>query len=202
MQVVALDTSWRLIDGAPADRSKLLELLPWAEALGARWLRVFDGGTALDDAALSHAAETLTWWQAIRRERGLNVDLMIETHDVLLDAGKIDRFVAAMPRGGARLLWDAHHTWQKGGEDPLKTWRAIKPHVVHVHVKDSVSTPSQRHPHTYVLPGTGEFPMTPLRETLAAEFSGALSLEWERLWHPYLPSLGEALRSATERHWW
>lgn len=201
-RVLALDTSFRLIDGAPLDRATLLEFVPWAEALGVRWLRVFDGGTTLDDAAFSHAAETMAWWQGVRRERALKVDLMVETHDVLLDAVKINRLVDALPRDSVRVLWDAHHTWKKGGEDPLHTWAKIKPHVVHVHVKDSVSLPSAKHPHTYVLPGTGEFPMAPLRGVLSAEFSGAVSLEWEKLWHPYLPPLDDALRSAAERRWW
>ena len=201
-RVVALDTSLRVADGSAADRASLLEFLPWAEALGVRWLRAFDGGGTLDDATLAKAAETLSWWQSIRGERMLNVDLMIETHDVLLDAARIKRFIAAMPRDSVRLLWDAHHTWKKSGEDPRFTWNGIKPHVVHVHVKDSVSIPTARHPFTYVLPGTGEFPMAALRETLAAEFSGALSLEWERLWHPDLPALEDALRSAAEQRWW
>ncbi len=199
-RVVALDTSWRLIDGTAADRDNLLALLPWARALGVRWLRVFDGGATLDDQTLAQAAEALAWWRRVRAERELEVDLMIETHDVLLDARRIQRFLAALPDGRAALLWDAHHTWRKGGEDPRRTWQAIRPHVVHVHVKDSVSRPSARHPFTYVLPGVGEFPMAPLRETLAAEFSGTVSLEWERLWHPYLPPLDAALAAA--RNWW
>jgi sugar phosphate isomerase/epimerase len=200
--VVALDTSLRVVDGTAADRSTLLELLPWAEALGVRWLRVFDGGATLDEAALSKAAETMAWWQSIRRQKGLKVDLMIETHDVLLDAARIQRFIAAMPRDSVRLLWDAHHTWKKGGEDPSITWKKIGRHVVHVHVKDSVSIPGARHPFTYVLPGTGEFPMASLREILAVEFSGALSLEWERFWQSDLAPLEDALRSAAERSWW
>jgi sugar phosphate isomerase/epimerase len=83
------------------------------------------------------------------------------------------------------------------------TWRAIRGHVVHVHVKDSVSVPSARHPFSYVLPGEGEFPMTPLKAELrAANFSGPVSLEWERMWHPYLPPLDEALTVAAARGWW
>jgi sugar phosphate isomerase/epimerase len=202
VRIVALDTSFRIIDGSATDRSSLLEFLPWAEALGVRWLRAFDGGSTLDDGALTKAGETLAWWRSIRDERKLKIDLMIETHDVLLDAAKIQRFIAAMPRDSVRLLWDAHHTWKKGGEDPLVTWKKIGSHVVHVHVKDSVSAPSERHPFTYVLPGAGEFPMAALREKLAAEFSGAVSLEWEKLWHPYLPPLESALRSAADSGWW
>ena len=85
----------------------------------------------------------------------------------------------------------------------MATWRAIRSGVVHVHVKDSVGQPSARHPFTYVLPGDGEFPVSPLLAALQADgFDGPVSLEWERMWHPYLPSLDAALTVAAVRHWW
>jgi sugar phosphate isomerase/epimerase len=200
VRVLALDTSVRLLDRATIDREKLLTFVPWAEALGVRWLRVFDGGKTADDAELAHAAGTLRWWQTLRREQRWKVDLMVETHDALTTTPALQRFLAAAP--GARLLWDTHHTWQKGGEDPLVTWNALHTNVVHVHVKDSTSTPSPRHPFTYVLPGEGEFPAAPLFQLLGAEFDGAVCLEWEKLWHSYLPELDDALHAASAHHWW
>ena len=53
-----------------------------------------------------------------------------------------------------------------------------------------------------MLPGAGEFPMAPLRAVLAAEYAAVVSLEWEKLWHPYLPPLDEALAVASRRGWW
>jgi sugar phosphate isomerase/epimerase len=83
------------------------------------------------------------------------------------------------------------------------TWRAIRQRVVHMHVKDSVSIPSGRHSYSYRLPGDGEFPMAPLREAIVREgYSGPLSLEWERLWHPGLAPLEDALAAATRNGWW
>jgi sugar phosphate isomerase/epimerase len=198
VKVVALDTSFRLCGAQPGDWDALLAFVPWAEALGVRWLRVFDGGGPgqPQDEALS----TLARWRAHRAATGGAADLMIETHDSLFTAEAINAFVARA--GGAAILWDSHHTWKKGAEDPLVTWRAIRSHVVHVHVKDSVARPSARHPFTYVLPGDGEFPIAPLRAVLDREFAGAVSLEWERQWHPYLPPLDDALRVARERAWW
>ena len=145
-------------------------------------------------------ADTVAWWRAERDQRGWKADIMIETHDLLFTADAIKRFLALAP--GTGILWDTHHTWKKGGEDPVVTWQAIKADVVHLHVKDSVSVPSGKHPFSYVLPGDGEFPMAPLREVVKREFSGAMSLEWERLWHPHLAPLDEPLRAATERGWW
>ena len=200
--IVALDTSFRLIDGSEEERARLLAFVPWAEALGVRWLRVFDGGTTLDTAALARAAETLRGWQSLRRERGWAVDWMIETHDTLWDAERLTRFLAAMPPDSVRLLWDTHHTWKVGREDPVATWRAIHAHVVHMHVKDSVSIPSGKHTFSYRLPGDGEFPMAPMRGVIAKEYNGPVSLEWEVLWHPELAPVDDALNAATSRGWW
>ena len=201
VRVVAFNTSMKLVGGSAAERDQLVEIAPWAEALGVRWLRVFDGGKTADEGELARAVETFRWWREERAARGWLVNLMIETHDSLFTAAAIGRLLAVVP--DAAILWDSHHTWKKGGEDPLVTWRGIRESVVHVHVKDSVSVPSARHPFTYVLPGAGEFPMAPLMaELTAANFSGPVSLEWERMWHPYLPPLDEALTVATARGWW
>lgn len=210
VRVVAFNTSMRLVGWSAVEREQLVDIVPWAEALGVRWLRVFDGGKTADEGELARAAETLRWWRAERATRGWRADWMIETHDSLFTAAAIGRLLAIVP--DAAILWDTHHTWKKGGEDPLATWAAIRARVVHVHVKDSVSVPSARHPFTYVLPGAGEFPMAPLMAAWrgeaagggngGAKFSGPVSLEWERMWHPYLPPLDEALTVAAERGWW
>jgi len=200
VRVVALDTSFKVIGSTPAARDALLQFVPWAEAIGAERIRVFDGGNTGDAAEIAEGAATMDWWRALRAERGWRADLMVETHDSLFTAARINAFVSRAP--GTGILWDTHHTWRRGGEDPVATWRAIKPGVVHVHVKDSVSRPSARHDHTYVLPGDGDFPMAPLRSVLRAEYGGFVSLEWEKLWHPYLPPLGAALTAAAERGWW
>lgn len=201
VRVVAFDTSLRLVGGTVAEREQVATLAPWAEAAGIRWLRVFDGGRLADAAELAEAAETLRWWRELRARSGWQVELMVETHDALLTAAAIGRFCAALP--GTALLWDAHHTWRKGGEAPVETWRAIHEAVVHVHVKDSIPVPSARHPFSYVLPGDGDFPIAPLLEVLRADrFVGPVSLEWEKVWHPYLGTLEEALAAAAARKWW
>jgi sugar phosphate isomerase/epimerase len=201
VRIVGFNASLHLVGSTAVEREQLVALAPWAEALGVRWLRVFDGGKAANAAEFAEASETLRWWRALRAQRGWQVDCMVETHDSLFTADAITRFVRATP--DTAILWDAHHTWRKGGEDPVTTWRAIRPHVVHVHVKDSIDVPSAKHPFTYVLPGDGEFPIQPLLSALTEDgYAGAVSLEWERLWHPYLRPLEQALDTARTRNWW
>ncbi|MBP7482947.1 MAG: sugar phosphate isomerase/epimerase [Lacunisphaera sp.] len=198
--IVSLDTSLKLADNRQADRDDFLKFVPWAEACGVPWLRAFDGGKNADAATHQAMADTVAWWRAERKKHGWKADLMIETHDALFTAASIKQFLALAP--GTAILWDSQHTWRNGSEAPLDTWRAIKSHVVHIHVKDSISQPSAKHPFSYVLPGEGEFAMPPLRAALAAEFTGCVSLEWEKLWHPYLAPLDDALTAAAQRNWW
>ena len=199
-RVVALNASLHLAGATAAERGQLEAFGPWAEALGAKWLRVFDGNDA-DTTGLAQALETLHWWRELRAARGWTVDVMIETHDSLFTAEKIQRFLAAAP--DAAVLWDSHHTWRRGAEDPVATWHVIRANVRHVQVKDSIGAPSARHPFTYVLPGAGEFPIAPLLAALRTDgFAGPVSLEWEKLWHPYLPPLDEALSAARAGGWW
>ena len=201
VRVAALDSSLHLIGPTDDERSELAALAPWADALDVPWLRVFDGGKPAASAAFSEANETLAWWRELRSRNGWRADIMVETHDSLFTTDALGRFLEVVP--DVSILWDAHHTWRKGGEDPAITWPAIRERVVHVHVKDSINVPSARHPFTYVLPGSGEFPIRRVLELIEADgFGGPVSLEWEKLWHPYLPSLDEALATAAKRHWW
>jgi sugar phosphate isomerase/epimerase len=198
--ITALSTSLKAVGATAAERDAFLQFVPWAEALGVRWLRVFDSGTEASDAELAEAAATVRWWRELRTKHDWKTDIMIETHDSQLTGAAVRRFLALAP--GTAIRWDTHHTWKKGGEDPLVTWRAIRDAVVSIDVKDSVSKPSAKHAWTYVLPGDGEFPMAPLREVLRAEYTGPVSLEWEKLWHPYLPALHWALTAAEKNRWW
>ena len=44
--------------------------------------------------------------------------------------------------------------------------------------------------------------MARLLEAMRGNYDGVVSLEWEKLWRPYLPPLDEALRAAAETNWW
>lgn len=196
-RILSLSTSLKLAGPTEADRAEFLAFVPWAEALGVRWLRVFDGGAPGAEGAL---VETLDWWSAERRRHGWRCEVMIETHDTLFTAAAINGLGARRP--GTAILWDAFNTWLKGGEDPLATWAAIRPQVAHIHLKDAVRRPSERFPWTYVQAGEGEFPFRALLEAVTRDgFPGHTSLEWERLWHPYLGPLESAIDAAEAVGW-
>jgi sugar phosphate isomerase/epimerase len=200
LRIFGLGTSVRLFEARDGDREALLAYVPWAEAASVPYLRIFDGGTDGTEAEFANAASLFRWWDEARAAGGWSVDLIVETHDAIALPATLARYVGAFPN--RHLLWDAHHTWRKGGTDPVVTWPLVAPVTRHIHVKDSVSRPGPRLPYTYVIPGDGEFPMAPLLAALGASgYAGVLSLEWERMWHPELPPLDDALTGAANG-WW
>ncbi|WP_421423638.1 sugar phosphate isomerase/epimerase family protein [Agrobacterium rosae] len=194
LDVMALNTSVRLFEST--DLCALDPFIAWAEAANIDFLRIFDGGNQLSDEGMNRASQLLDRWQELRGARGLNVDLMIETHDALANAEQLLTFIDKIPT--AKILWDTHHTWAKSG-DVSGLWSHIEHNIVHLHVKDSrMNEDCHRQ---YTLPGEGDFPMSELLSSLhSSENRMSLSLEWERHWHPELPPLDEALMAA--RVWW
>jgi sugar phosphate isomerase/epimerase len=106
------------------------------------------------------------------------------------------------------LLWDAHHTFVSGKEQPEETVRQVGRYIRHTHLKDSVPVGTDRR---YVLTGTGEVPVRRQIEALMRfGYKGVYSFEWEKRWHPEIPEpevaiaqfatvAGEYLRAAGAR---
>jgi sugar phosphate isomerase/epimerase len=203
-RVCMLGTSAKLVGGTEAGWEEMLAFAELAEALGTPWMRVFGGGRWGDELSpedYREAARVLRRWENARRERGWSVDAVVETHDAFSASAPCLRLMEELG-SPVPLIWDSHHTWRLGGESPAETWEALAPCVKHVHWKDSIGVPSARHPFTYVLPGQGEMPFGAVMELLARDgFSGAVSLEWEKLWHPYLPPLADALQASRGTLW-
>ena len=193
--VVVLGTSLRLESNTPADREAMLAFVPWAEAAGVPYLRVFDGGSHSaepDAAALDRVAAGLSWWRRQRREHGWDCRAIIETHWCMASTAACLALQDRLDEP-ADLLWDSHHTWHHAGDNPLDSWAQLRPHVRHIHIKDSIPIEGAEQPE-HVLPGAGRFPLRPLLDRLSADgYAGCVSLEWEKAWHPQLPPLIEAL---------
>lgn len=205
LSVRVLGTSFKLVGDDDKGRAALLNFARLAEGLGTPYLRIFGGGTwgkALTDEDFAAAAEVLAWWTRERESNGWRTDILIETHDAFSASAPLLELFERSGRS-AGVIWDSHHTWRLGGETPAESWTALRPFVKHVHIKDSTAVPSARHPYTYVIPGTGEMPLGEVMSVLRRDgFDGAVSLEWEKMWHPYLVDLSEALGATGERGLW
>ena len=198
-------SSFKLVNNDENSRADLLAFCEWADSWGARYVRTFGGGTwghALTEADYDRAVRTIAWWRQKKKERGWKIELLLETHDAFSASAPCCNLFARL-RHPIGLIWDSHHTWRLGGESARESWSQLSRWIRHVHVKDSIAKPSARHPFTYVLPGDGETPLGEIIEILREhQFADMVSLEWERLWHPYLPPLREALTRLQAQPWY
>jgi len=201
IRITVLDTSLKLVGSTPADRAAFLDFIPWAEALGVPWLRVFDGGhpsATPHPSTLREAAETVRWWQTLRHQNHWRTDIVMETHDAFCHASTCLALQQHLSTP-CLILWDAHHTYHKAAEPIATTWDALRPFVRHIHFKDSLPIPNPINDYTLALPGTGCFPIAQLLSLLQRDaYDGALCFEWERQWQPWADPLEDALAALTQ----
>lgn len=204
--IIALNSGFSLIrkDDQAEARKELLAFARWAEMLEIPIIRVFGGGdmeTPLSQSDFDSAVENLQWWQQQRKENNWKTDIALETHGGFSSGQRCVKLQEALG-GPLDIIWDTHHTWKLGNETAAQTWDLIGDMVKHLHIKDSISKPSARHPYSYVLPGQGEFPVVETYKVLRDNnYDGIVSLEWERKWHPYMPDLATALTELTQSGW-
>jgi len=203
-QIIALNSGFSLIKSEQEGRDELLGFARWAESLNIPYIRVFGGGSMdepLSESDLDVAVENLNWWARQRETHQWSTQIALETHGGFSSSQRCLQVQEAFG-GPVDVIWDTHHTWKLGNENAAQTWELMAPMIKHIHVKDSVSVPSARHPYSYVLTGEGEFPIQDVFDVLVeGNYKGVVSLEWERKWHPYLPELGTALEVLKTAGW-
>lgn len=92
---------------------------------------------------------------------------------------------------GFGLIWDVYHSWLWHGEDFLPFYEALRSRIRHVHIKDCALENGKPR---LCLPGEGILPLKAMIGRLQEDgYKGFYSFEWEKRWHPNLPSPERAL---------
>ncbi len=181
LAICCLDTSV-VLTAVEAGVSEGEQMIDLALALGAPYLRVFGGEVPEGETraqATKRAAEKLSRLGRRAAQRGLRV--LLETHDAFSTGAQVAEALAMAGEEGVGALWDFHHPVRLG-ESPAQTARLIGPRTSHVHIKDGKSDGA------LTLLGDGDLPLRELLvEAHQLGYSGYISLEWEKAWHPELP---------------
>ncbi|MGW0480547.1 sugar phosphate isomerase/epimerase family protein [Nonomuraea sp. NPDC003214] len=191
VEIVAVCSYTRVArpDGDPV--AEVLRHVEIAEALGARYVRVFGGVEGQADPAPA-ATERLA--EVAARLPGNGVDVLLETHDVFLTGQAVAAVLSGVGSERVGALWDVVNPW-RAGEPPARTADLLAPHLRHVQIKDAAS-PADLAP---VLPGQGAVGVPAvLAELDRIGYAGYLALEWERVWYPDAPPVGAALTAFRE----
>jgi len=163
-----------------------------AQALGASYVRVFGNeyvpGVPRADM-LAHIAGALH--DLGTYAEGRKVTVVIESHGDFTDSPSLLEILQKADSPNVALLWDAHHTFVAGKEEPEDTVRQLGRYIRHVHLKDSVPAGNDRR---YVLTGTGQVPVKRQVEALVKlGYRGYYNFEWEKRWHPEIEEPDVAL---------
>lgn len=163
-----------------ADARRFIDL---ASTLGAPYVRVF-GNNIIGprEAAIQHVAQSLRQLGDYAGPR--DVTVIIESHGDFTDSPTLRAILEQAGSAHVALLWDAHHTYVSGKEDPAFTVAQLGKFIRHTHLKDSRKEGNDVH---YVLTGRGDVPVKRQIQVLAETgYQGYFSFEWEKVWHPDL----------------
>lgn len=208
LPVVAVDTSVRLTEEGPVPQIKaFLELANEWEAPA---VRVF-GGKLPEEArarreALAGAAKVLE--DVVADAERLGVVVALETHDSFSASRVVAELLALVPSAWVGAVWDSHHPYRVG-ESPAEVYANIGERLVLAQVKDARRDVSDPSGWKLVLMGQGEVPVREMLSVLGRHgYSGAVSVEWEKRWHPEieepevaLPQHMELLRPWVQTAW-
>jgi sugar phosphate isomerase/epimerase len=172
------DTDSQKHEGELADARKFIDL---AANLGVPYVRVF--GNKLvgpRQEALQHIAASL---RSLGDYAGpKNVTVLIESHGDFTDSASLREILERSDSPHVALLWDAHHTFVAGKEDPEFTVKQLGKYIRHTHLKDSRADGDKIR---YVLTGQGTVPVKEqVQVLLKTGYKGYFSFEWEKVWHP------------------
>ncbi len=165
-----------------ADAKRFIDL---AASLAVPYVRVFGNkivGTR--DLAIKNVAQSLRTLGDYAGPKGVTV--LIESHGDFTDSPTLRAIFEQADSPHVALLWDAHHTFVSGKEDPAFTVSQLGKYIRHTHLKDSVRK-REGDDVQYVLTGRGQVPVKrQVEELVKIGYQGYYSFEWEKVWHPEL----------------
>jgi sugar phosphate isomerase/epimerase len=187
LRISDLGASARMHEADPAVRAAQLDegrrFIDLAHRLDVPYVRVFGDKVPAGEpkpSALARVADGLRLLG--EHAKGSGVSVIIESHGDFTDSPTLLAILKAAAMPNVALLWDAHHTFVAGKEDPATTFKTLGAYVRHTHLKDSRPEGSDVR---YVLTGTGTVPVRDTVNVLARNgYRGYYSFEWEKTWHP------------------
>jgi sugar phosphate isomerase/epimerase len=208
--LVGIGASTRFALPDPAERAanqiELRRYLQLAHELESPLVRTFGGQAPAgvgEDVAAAWVAESLA--ELLPEAATLGVKIALETHDSFCRGAAVAKVLDRLPDAQLGAIWDILHPL-RFGEQPEATWAAIGARVLHVHIKDGRPDPTAAKPEDWALTllGEGAVPTQAILALLqGAGYSGHLSVEWEKKWHPSLaePEVALPQHAALLRNW-
>jgi len=187
LRVSDLGASARMHEADPVVRAAQIDegkrFVDLAHQLRAPYVRVFGDSIPEGQSKADVVSRIVDGLRTLgEHAKGSGVGIIIESHGDFTDSPTLTELLTRSAMENVALLWDAHHTFVAGKEQPATTWAALGRYVRHTHLKDSKPDGKD---HRYVLTGTGTVPVRDIVRVLKqAGYKGYYGFEWEKGWHP------------------
>ena len=188
VKLVNLGSGVKLHEKDATTRAKHLEdgrrFIDLAHALDVPYIRVFPDKLPKDEPRAEVLARIIDGGrQLAANAKGSGVTVLLESHGEVVRSDDLEPILTGVGSDQFALLWDAHHTFAAGKEEPGVTYARLGSWVRHVHLKDS--RPAAEGKRRYVLVGEGEVPVKEqVRLLVAGGYKGYYSFEWEKRGQP------------------
>ncbi|MBO4265901.1 MAG: AMP-binding protein [Lachnospiraceae bacterium] len=154
----------------PADPVSVQDIKKTIDVAG--YMRVDHVGIVFDTEDEKSIKKVIKELLPSARKEG--VILLVETEGIYSDTKKLCGLLDEFADDNLAALWDLHHTYRSGGEEPKDTIRNLGAYVKHVHLCDSDDKD------TYNLIGEGSAPIKEFMDALySIDYAGFISLEWK-----------------------
>jgi len=194
LTVSGLSTSARLIANDKGDRKEeeAASYCKLADRMGVSYIRIFGGARRKDQSPAQWMAEGVeTLKRMVDVTASSQATLCVETHDDWCHSGDVAELLDKVNNPRAAALWDMLITALAGGEAPAVSAANLKKHVRYTHIKDGRKMDGKI---ALTLPGEGDVDIVgAVGELTKLGYTGWLTFEWEKRWHPELPDASAAL---------
>ncbi|MGC2195888.1 MAG: sugar phosphate isomerase/epimerase family protein [Terriglobales bacterium] len=196
LDVSCVDTSCRFHFPNAKDRAQWLQegerMADLAAALGAPGIRVF--GDTIQPGADRPATRTWIADSLHKLAESIapkGIEVWLETHGDFAGASETAAILAEASSPAVAVVWDPANCFLQSRERPREGAARLGTSIRHIHIKDLLQNHDGWKP---TLTGEGNFPLPEVRAALLQlGYSGFVSFEWEKKWHPDIPDANIAL---------
>jgi sugar phosphate isomerase/epimerase len=187
LKISDLGASSRMHEADPKVRAAQMDegrrFIDLAQKMRTPYVRVFGDKIPPDAPKKDAVARVIEGLRTLgEHAKGSGVTVLLETHGDYTDSPTVVELMKGAAMDTVALVWDAHHTFSAGKEQPAVTYAALKPWVRHTHLKDSRPDGNDVR---YVLTGSGTVPVREqVRLLKESGYKGYYGFEWEKGWHP------------------
>jgi len=166
LRISDLGASARMHEADPKVRAAQMDegkrFIDLAHQMKVPYVRVFPDKILATEPKLTSLARIVDGLRTLGAyAKDANVAVIMESHGDVTDSLTLLEVLRGADMPNVALLWDAHHTFVAGKEDPAATYKVVGSYVRHTHLKDSKPDGTGV---KYVLTGTGT---VPVKDTVA-----------------------------------